>query len=117
MDISNHWLNFSRSIPRNQFPEKMAENGCFFHAYIGSLDKTLVESTMLGVPVVTINPEYISLFGRWASAGTTNLVEEYRALRSISFKEIEGELARRRMIAVTNHSLTNWTSQLAHLLQ
>jgi glycosyltransferase involved in cell wall biosynthesis len=116
-EISNQWLKFSKSIPRDHFPKKMAENGCFFHAYIGSLDKTLVESTMLRVPVVTVNPEYISYFGRWSSAGGVNLVDEYRALRSLSFQEIDKELIRRRTIAMSNHSLVNWTSQLTQLLQ
>jgi glycosyltransferase involved in cell wall biosynthesis len=116
-EISNQWLKFSKAIPRDQFPRRMAENGCFFHAYVGSLDKTLVESTMLRVPVVTVNPEYISHFGRWSSAGEVNLVDEYKALRSLTFQEIDKEMIRRRTIAMTNHSLTNWTSRLTQMLQ
>lgn len=111
------WLKFEGSIPRNLFREKMQDSGCFFHAYIGSLDKTLVESTMLSVPVVTINPEYIKIFGSWCSSGSVSLDSEYRAMRSLNFTELELELERRHSLALRNHSLTNWINQLSQLLK
>ena len=95
----------------------MQDSGCFFHAYIGSLDKTLVESTMLSVPVVTINPEYIKIFGSWSSSGSVSLDSEYRAMRSLNFTELELELERRHSLALRNHSLTNWINLLSQLLK
>ncbi len=115
--ILQGWLNLSPSIPREQFPARMAQNGCFFHAYVGSLDKTLVESTMLQVPVVSINPEYVNVFGRWGSGVELSLENEYRALRKLDFQELEQELLRRYLIAEKNHSLQNWVDQLSQLLE
>jgi glycosyltransferase involved in cell wall biosynthesis len=115
--ISNGWLSFSDSIPRERFRVAMTESGCFIHAYLGSLDKTLVESTMLRVPVVTINPEYIKIFGQWGAGSELSLADEYRALRKLGPQELDSELLRRYLIAESNHSLKNWTSQLSRLLQ
>ena len=77
--VHEGWLIFKESIPREMFRDEVSHNGCFFHGYIGSLDKTLVESTMLRVPVVTINPEYIAIFGSWGNSKEINLVNEYIA--------------------------------------
>jgi glycosyltransferase involved in cell wall biosynthesis len=111
------WLKFEGSISRALFPVKMAKSGCFFHAYIGSLDKTLLESTMLCVPVVTINPEYINIFGSWSNSEPISLISEYRALTSLNFADLDTELTRRHSLALRSHSLTNWVNQLAQLLR
>lgn len=111
------WLEFEGSISRTLFPMKMAKSGSFFHAYIGSLDKTLVESTMLTVPVVTINPEYINIFGSWSNSEPVSLISEYRALKSLNFADLDAELNRRHSLAVRSHSLTNWVDQLSQLLR
>jgi glycosyltransferase involved in cell wall biosynthesis len=111
------WLKFEGSIPRNLFRKKMEDSGCFFHAYTGSLDKTLVESTMLCVPVITVNPEYVSIFGAWSKADSISLVSEYKAMRSLNSADLELELNRRHSLALENHSLDNWISQLSRLLK
>jgi len=111
------WLHFKEAIPREQVPIEMAKNGCFFHGYLGSLDKTLIESTMLRVPVVTLNPEYISIFGTWSKLPISDLKDEYQAFRTLTADEINHELARRLDVACRNHSLRNWIEQLATLLQ
>ncbi len=115
--VESGWLSFKESIPRNQFPEEMARNGCFFHGYVGSLDKTLIESTMLRVPVITTNPEYTYIFGTWAKSTHPNLASEYRALRSHSPDEISLELDRRLDLAILHHSLQNWIEQLTKILR
>lgn len=111
------WLQFEGSIPRNLFRKKIEDSGCFFHAYVGSLDKTLVESTMLCVPVITVNPEYIAIFGAWSKANSISLVSEYKAMRSLNSADLELELNRRHSLALENHSLRNWISQLSRLLK
>jgi glycosyltransferase involved in cell wall biosynthesis len=111
------WLEFESSISRALFPVKMARSGCFFHAYNGSLDKTLVESTMLCVPVVTINPEYINIFGSWSNSVPVSLISEYKAMMSLDFADLDSELNRRHSLALRSHSLTNWVNQLSQLLK
>jgi len=115
--IEKGWLHFKSAIPREQFPAEMAKNGCFFHGYLGSLDKTLIESTMLRVPVITLNPEYTSIFGTWSKLPISDLISEYLALRNLTKGEINLELDRRLDMARRNHSLRNWIEQLATLLQ
>ena len=114
-DVREGWLRFKGSISRVDIPREMALGGCFFHGYIGSLDKTLVESTMLRVPVVTINPEYIEVFGLWSKSGMTTLESEYTSLRSMSQVDIERELDRRLSIAKSGHTLNHWVQQLTSL--
>jgi hypothetical protein len=115
-DVSLGWLNFVSSIPRNLIPTTMERHGCFIHAYEGSLDKTIIEATMLKVPVVTVNPEYCKVFGTWSKAINFDLVAEYQALRRLSRADLDAELSRRLAIAQNSHSLENWTRKLASIL-
>jgi glycosyltransferase involved in cell wall biosynthesis len=116
-EVQDGWLTFKDSIPREYFRSEVSKNGCFFHGYVGSLDKTLVESTMLRVPVVTINLEYMTIFGTWGNVAEVSLVSEYKALRSKSQIELNAELDRRLSIAKTEHTLKHWVRELSSLLQ
>ena len=116
-EIKKGWLHFKEAIPREMFSVEMSKNGCFFHAYIGSLDKTLIESTMLRVPVITLNPEYINIFGTWSKFPISDIDIEYRAFRTRSSDEVNRELDRRLDLAINHHSLNHWSKQLATLLQ
>ena len=116
-DTQNGWLSFKAAIPREDFRREIQQNGCFFHGYTGSLDKTLVESTMLRVPVITINPEYVSIFGTWSNSQNFALVSEYFAMRALSVSELEAELDKRLAIARSEHSLSHWIDELASLLK
>jgi len=115
--IGAGWLHFKDAIPREQFPIEIAKNGCFFHGYLGSLDKTLIESTMLRIPVVTLNPEYISIFGTWSKLPISDLKDEYLSFRTLAKEEVNHELSRRLDVAHRDHSLQNWIKQLAALLK
>ena len=116
VEIEEGWLNFKDAITRETFPSEMARNGCFFHSYLGSLDKTLIEATMLCVPVVTVNPEYTKIFGTWSKTSKPDLASEYLSLRTLSPVEIKTELASRLKIAQDNHSLENWILRLTELI-
>jgi len=72
---------------------------------------------MLRFPVVTINPEYIAIFGTWGNSNGISLASEYMALRSRSREELDAELERRLSIATTKHSLKHWVRELSFLLQ
>jgi glycosyltransferase involved in cell wall biosynthesis len=115
-NVNDGWLRFKDSILREEVPIEMAKNGCFFHYYLGSLDKTLIEATMLSVPVVTLNSEYIGVFGTWSKNSIIDLEGEYHALRSLTSDEIQAELIKRLEIAREHHSLRHWVNQLTMLL-
>jgi hypothetical protein len=72
---------------------------------------------MLRVPVVTLTPEYINIFGRWSKLPNSDLQDEYLAFRELTPDEVALELGRRLEVACHDHSLRNWIAQLAKLLQ
>lgn len=117
LDVEDGWLNFKPAIARSEFSSVMSDNGCFFHAYIGSLDKTLIESTLCGVPVVTLNPEYLRIFNSWSKLEAPTLEEEYISMRMMSDSDLGDEITRRRNIAIQSHSLNHWINALTRELQ
>lgn len=115
--VKEGWLTFMDSVLRSDIPDEMKNYGVFFHAYVGSLDKTLIESTMMGIPVVTLNPEYLSIFGSWSKTKSVDLNSEYRAFRRRTQSEIIEEISRRRSIALEYHSFKNWVAKLSNILK
>jgi glycosyltransferase involved in cell wall biosynthesis len=109
------WITFSPSIPRSLIPAELKSHSAFIHAYSGSLDKTLVEATMQGLPVITINPEYIKIFGSWSGHPGPGLLKESETFLRADVALIQAEVDRRRAIAVTNHGLLNWTKSISIL--
>jgi hypothetical protein len=112
------WLTFSPAVNRRDIPQIIKENGVFIHAFQGSLDKTLIESTLLGVPVITLNKEYIKIFGSWSPNNSEiSLVEEYQFMRALKNKDLISELNRRRQLAVQEHSIVQWVDKLVGELE
>jgi hypothetical protein len=72
---------------------------------------------MLRIPVVTLNPEYISIFGTWSKLPISDLKDEYLSFRTLTKEEVNHELSRRLDVAHRDHSLQNWIKQLAALLK
>jgi glycosyltransferase involved in cell wall biosynthesis len=112
-------LNIISSISRKDIPKQLSESDVFIHAFQGSLDKTLVEATMTGLPVVTINREYRIIFGSWASDPEASLQQELEGYLSLmeGDYDMESELHRRHMVALTSHSQDHWVCALAEILQ
>ena len=113
----NKNIIFLDSIQRSNIPDTLREYNCFIHAYRGSLDKALIEATMLGLPVVTLNGEYQNIFGTWVNLPNPSLNEELVALQNLSLDELQRELKLRRKIAEESHSLNNWIDELARILR
>lgn len=110
------WLKFHEAIPKSQFAQLVSSHDIFVHRYDGSLDKTLIEATLLGVPVITTNPEYISIFGSWEGTFKPTIIDEYRAITMKENAELQKELIRRSQIAISNHSLENWGKRMSEIL-
>jgi glycosyltransferase involved in cell wall biosynthesis len=104
------------SISRFDLASTLSLFDFFIHAYQGSLDKTLVEATLIGLPVITINAEYHREFGTWSGKINPSLLEEYLAAASSSPANLFNELEKRRKIAVDNHSIINWKKKLLNIL-
>jgi glycosyltransferase involved in cell wall biosynthesis len=114
-NLNNEWLSFSPALPRELIPFEYQKYEIFIHAFQGSLDKTLIEATMCGLAVVTSNLEYINDFGSWSGA-PISLEREVSALLNLSPSEITTEVQRRHDVAVSKHSMDQWTSRLYAIL-
>jgi glycosyltransferase involved in cell wall biosynthesis len=103
-------------ISRNEIYTLRSKYDLFINLYDGSLDKTLIEATMLGFPVMTWNLEYCRDFGTWS--GTTPgktlsfLLSEYWYVSNLDLQEIRRETKRRQLLAITLHSFSKWIDRL-----
>ena len=107
---------FRQPVERNSVPDFLEYFSIFIHAFIGSLDKTLVEATLSGIPVLSINHEYRSIFGQWSDIANSSLEDEFLALIRLSPEELALELKRRCKIAEEQHSLSGWVEKISTLL-
>ena len=114
-DVNQGWLIFLDAIPRQQIPNLLAQNDIFVHAFVGSLDKTLIEATMASLPVATLNTEYQRDFGVWSSV-PVDLKEELESILNLNFKHLQVEISERRSLAIRRHSLDHWVNSVSLIL-
>jgi len=110
------WVKFTPAIPRETLPGRLLQFDCFVHAFQGSLDKTLIEATMSGIPVITLNKEYERIFGPWGELGNS-LQNQVEYLNQLDLGKLHTELARRRTLASEEHSLNAWISKTSSILK
>ncbi len=113
------WIKFESSVPRQTLPSLLNNFDCFIHAFNGSLDKAVLEATFIGLPVVTINPEYKKIFGSWDKKNRLSehtLLEELHCLLSLTKEELNTELDRRYQIAQKDYELEGWARRVITVL-
>ncbi len=110
------WIEINPSVPRNSIGELLSNYDVFIHGYLGSLDKSILEATFVGIPVVTANPEFLAIFGSWNQRGFSSLEEEVESLRTLSESKLRYYLEKRRLTAEANHSLDSWSFRVAQIL-
>jgi len=118
--VDKVWLDFKMAIPRYLLSEEMQKHNAFIHAFEGSLDKAVLEATFMGLPVVTINPEYLKIFGSWdLKHKSTNhsLTEELKYLFTLSEVELQKEVNRRYELAKQDYELVGWGMRVSKILK
>jgi hypothetical protein len=110
------WLTILPGVSRSAVPGIISSHDLFIHAYLGSLDKTLVEATFMKIPVLTENPEYISIFGSWSGLQSPSIHEEFQCIKLLQVNEISAILDERYQLAYNYHSIDNWISRLVGIL-
>jgi glycosyltransferase involved in cell wall biosynthesis len=111
-------ITFMPSVQRVNVGKVLANFDLFVHAFRGSLDKTLLEATLVGLPVATLNSEYTSEFGNWCmdDANQDDLKKELLCLMKIPLKNQNDEILRRRNLVLENHTLSRWIEELTNIL-
>ena len=110
------WVKFTPAVHRETLPSRLLRFDCFVHAFQGSLDKTLIEATLSGLPVITLNSEYERLFGPWGETGNS-LQSQVEYVNRLEPGKLHSELVRRRTIASDDHSLEAWISKTSSVLK
>ena len=111
-------VKYLGAMNRSDLNDCIANHDLFVHAFEGSLDKALLEATISGLPVITLNSEYVEIFGAWdKSTLRLDLYSELAALQALEDSEITSELVRRSALVKENHSLDSWITKLACILQ
>ena len=119
-EVQSGWLKFTPHIPRSSLPDLLQTYDCFIHSFQGSLDKTIVEATFSGLPVITINNEYRKIFGSWdlINRGVDNsLKDEAQLLLKLDGDKRQSEVDRRYEVALVQHELTGWIDRLVSILK
>jgi glycosyltransferase involved in cell wall biosynthesis len=118
---SNSSVKFHEPIERKTIPSTVKEFDIFLNLFSGSLDKTLIEATFMGKPVVTWNQEYCREFGTWSGVPIAEsldfISEEILALQSKNSFDLRTELERRLNLGLRMHSFAGWITRLASILQ
>lgn len=118
IESSEFKINTLGNVERDKLSELFQNHDVFIHLFQGSLDKTLVEATFSGLPVVTVNKEYLRCFGTWGSLTVSqgDILTQMRECLKLSSNALEKELKRRRDIALQMHSFDKWMKNLTHIL-
>jgi glycosyltransferase involved in cell wall biosynthesis len=114
-----NWIHFHGVIPNSKVPLITSEHDGFIHAYLGSLDKALVEAVFLNRFIVSANPEYILQFQSRSPGGLTveeELVGQLQSVYSMTKDEYMSKIREIYRIAEQNHSLSGWIERLVQIL-
>jgi glycosyltransferase involved in cell wall biosynthesis len=113
-------ITFHDPIARAVIPNTAKRYDIFLNLFSGSLDKTLIEATFMGMPVITWNREYCSQFGTWSNSSVSEtldfIIKEFEFINSLKKIELSKEIKRRLELAIRNHSFDGWINRLVGVL-
>jgi hypothetical protein len=116
-------LNIIESGPINRkaLPALLTSMGIFVHAFQGSLDKALLEATLMCNPVATVNIGYLKIFGPWSRSKSKDekqfIIDEITAIQGHNLEKLSQELIRRRNLVLKNHTLESWLTKVTGLMK
>ena len=114
-------ITFCDPIERALIPDIAKKYDIFLNLFSGSLDKTLIETTFMGMPVITWNREYCSQFGTWSNSSVSEtldfIIMEFEFINILNETELYKEIDRRLELAIRNHSFDGWINRLVVVLK
>jgi glycosyltransferase involved in cell wall biosynthesis len=105
--------------PRAILAETMGHFDVFLHLFQGSLDKSILEATSVGLPVISTNLEFIRQFGTWSELNSTHydfLQNEFEVLMHMSREAFQASILSRSNMVSKTHSLVAWIGKLSNLI-
>ena len=112
------WLVARESISRNLLPVEFKKHGTLIHAFIGSLDKVLVEAVFTKMPVVSSNHEFCEEFETYAPIkDRIDLESQLRNYFSLEDYAIQKIVEQNYKIAINRHELTHWITKLVRVIK
>ena len=113
-------FNIHPGLNRKNISSESEKYELFLNLFVGSLDKTLIEATMLGLPVLTWNREYCEQFGTWSGNDVKEsldfILEELSFIRSMQEQKLRREILRRYHYAIEMHAFDGWINRLLFVL-
>lgn len=109
------WAVIKGPVARAELPDVYTSADVFLHAFQGSLDKVLIEATLSGLPVITVNNEFKNSFEIFGKKSDSIEVQ----LRNLLIKnpaEIMEIVKRNYKTAVENHEMRGWINRLVKTL-
>ncbi len=114
------YITFRDSLNRNDVSGILKSKDAFIHACDAGLDKALLEATLTGLPVVTINKQYLEIFGRSSKNDNftgNQLLIEALALQELSESSLRIELNRRYELALLHADLKVWAIKVKEIIE
>ena len=112
------WVTSLNSLKREDLPNEFGKHGAFVHAFLGSLDKVLVEAVMMQMPVLSINPEFKREFLVYGSDGTDqSLSAQVRNYLLQDSESVEKLVAANLEHALGQHELAGWITRLINSIK
>ena len=111
------WITAKRSIKRDVLPSELDTHGAFIHAFIGSLDKVLVEAVMMELPVISINPEFMNEFLVFSDTESNqSLYSQARNYMLQDSKSVDKVVNENLQRALKHHELQGWINRLVNVI-
>ena len=104
-------------VARVDLPGILSSADIFLHASTGSLDKAPIEALLIGLPIATINEEFIDIFDSWTHKTHPNLIQEIRAVLQLPTEARLVAIANKMTTAKKNHSLTSWATKFPQYIK
>ena len=115
-EIRSGRVIFYGKSARSDLPAMLSRFDVFLHSFQGSLDKTILEATLVGLPVVTINREFIQEVNSWSFSEKPKLDAELESFLKMSPLQKKVMVDNRIIKISRNHSLEQWASKVSSIL-
>lgn len=120
LDFIRGHFSINSVLARDKISQEMKKYGIFINLFSGSLDKTLIEATFMGLPVVTWNREFCNQFGTWSNSPVEEskefILNEIAIIQNLSNSELTKALHFRLSYALEHHTFEGWLHRLLNVI-